>query len=409
VQENSNLRPQPYQPIPTRQLVRAVENYGKSKATVGASQQLPLIRVVFRRFTVTCNGDAGRRRQRSSIRVGKPLTPPPVMPRRRSLLIVVAVVATLIIPSPSGAWSEGGHHLIGLLAYHLLDDAEKAAFQELLAAHPRFAEDFEAPGNVANADRWRAGRAGYWPDVARDFPEYNRPNWHWEDAVTLVIGDRGAVQLPDHVTKLPRLADIDTQDLHASQAIQLCQRVMGDATETPSDRALALSWLGHLVGDVHQPCHAGSLYAAVAFPRGDRGGNSIDTKQRGNLHALWDGLLGPRYSETAENRRFGEIINDAELMARGEKAAKKMDPLDWLEESRLASVKTVYTNEVLAPVRAVVEGRAESVPEIAVSPEYLETGGRMATLRACQAGWRLAEVWRAGLIAAKETDSARRN
>lgn len=86
-------------------------------------------------------------------------------------------------------------------------------------------------------------------------------------------------------------------------------------------------------------------------------------------------------------------------MARGERAAEKMDALDWLDESRLASVKTVYTNEVLAPVRAVAEGRAESMPVVTVSPEYLETAGRMATLRACQAGWRLAEVWRAGLQA----------
>jgi hypothetical protein len=319
------------------------------------------------------------------------------------------IVALLLCPSVASAWSEGGHHLIGLIAYHLLDDEQKAAFQELLAQHPRFADDFKVPANVNDPDRWRPGRASYWPDVARDFPEYNRPNWHWEDAVTLVVGDRNAVQLPNHVTRLPRLADLDSKDLHASQAIVLCQRVMGDATETPSDRALALSWLGHLVGDVHQPCHAGSLYAAVAFPRGDRGANEIKTGQRRNMHALWDGLLGPRYSETAENRRFGEIINDAELMARGEKAAEKMDPLDWLGESRLASTKTVYTNEVLAPVRAVAEGRAEVMPAIAVSPEYLETGGRMATLRACQAGWRLARVWGEPYESCKSRVTSRRN
>lgn len=187
--------------------------------------------------------------------VGKPESPGNLMIRPKTFLPFVAVLVTLAVASPSGAWSDGGHHLIGLLAYHLLDDAEKVAFQELLAAHPRFAEDFKVPGNVANADRWRAGRAGYWPDVARRQPRYNRPDWHWEDAVTLVVGDRGAVQLPNRVTRLPRLADLDSKDLHASQAIALCQRVMGDATETPSDRATALCWLGHLVGDV-QPSPA---------------------------------------------------------------------------------------------------------------------------------------------------------
>lgn len=307
-----------------------------------------------------------------------------------------AGVILLALAPSARAWSEGGHHLIGLIAYHLLDAEQKSAFKELLAAHPRFADDFQVPSKVANADRWRAGRAGYWPDVARRQPDYNRPNWHWEDAVTLVIGDRDGVQLPRHITRLPRGANLRTDDLHASQAIALCQRVMGDATQPPSDRAIALCWLGRLVGDSHQPCHAGSLYAAVAFPRGDRGGNSVNTAQRGNLHSLWDGLLGPRYDETGENRRFAEIINDAELMARGERAAEKMDPLDWMEESRLASTKTVYTAEILGPVRAVAEGRAESMPTVSLPPEYLETAGRMATLRACQAGWRLAKVWENG-------------
>jgi hypothetical protein len=306
----------------------------------------------------------------------------------------------LLIASTAHAWSEGGHHLIGLIAYHQMTPEHQAAFQKLLAAHPRFAEDFNAPGNVANPDRWRAGRAGYWPDVARSQQAYNRPNWHWEDAVTLVVGDRAAVQLPTHVTRPPRNANLQTKDLHASQALKLCTETLGDPSKPASDRAVALCWIGHLVGDVHQPCHAGSLYAAVAYPRGDRGGNEVATSQRKNLHALWDGLLGPRYSETSENRRFAEVVNDAELMARGERSAEKMDPLDWLDESRLASLKTVYTSEVLGPVRAVSEGRAESMPTISVSPEYLETAGRMATLRACQAGWRLAEVWSAGLTGA---------
>ncbi len=108
-------------------------------------------------------------------------------------------------------------------------------------------------------------------------------------------------------------------------------------------------------------------------------------------------LLGPRYDETSENRRFAEIVNDAELMARGKRAAEKTDPLDWLEESRLASTKTVYTAEILGPVRAVAERQTDSMPTVSLSPEYLETAGRMATLRACQASWRLAKVWALGL------------
>ncbi len=57
--------------------------------------------------------------------------------------------------------------------------------------------------------------------------------------------------------------------------------------------------------------------------------------------------------------------------SRRECAAETMDPLDWLEESRLASLKTVYMSEVLRPVRAVAEGCAELMPVLSVSSEYL--------------------------------------
>lgn len=33
------------------------------------------------------------------------------------------------------------------------------------------------------------------------------------------------------------------------------------------------------------------------FPEGDRGGNEIKSRQSKNLHALWDGLLGPIWDE----------------------------------------------------------------------------------------------------------------
>jgi hypothetical protein len=72
-----------------------------------------------------------------------------------------------------------------------------------------------------------------------------------------------------------------TQSLYISQAIQLCSNTLQDQTWPGSERAIALGWLGHLVGDAPQPCHARSLYVEEIFPEGDRGANSIRTKQGG--------------------------------------------------------------------------------------------------------------------------------
>jgi hypothetical protein len=39
----------------------------------------------------------------------------------------------------------------------------------------------------------------------------------------------------------------------------------------PERRAIALAWLFHLVGDIHQPLHTAQLFT-VDYPRRDRAG-----------------------------------------------------------------------------------------------------------------------------------------
>ncbi len=61
--------------------------------------------------------------------------------------------------------------------------------------------------------------------------------------------------------------------------------VLSSGTATDGDKATSLKFLGHWVGDVHQPLH-------VSFTD-DRGGNEINVTGdcRGNLHAAWDSCL----------------------------------------------------------------------------------------------------------------------
>jgi hypothetical protein len=230
------------------------------------------------------------------------------------------LLAFLIVfqPMTVHAWSEGGHHIISLMAFDLLSAEEQSKFLEILAQHPRYLDDFVPPKGLPNHEeeqRWKVGRVGYWPDVARSQPKYNRPTWHYELGATLVIGDKAKLNVPNAPGPLPIDANMDTQDLYASQAIELCSKVLGDKLTAPTDRALALCWIGHLVADVHQPCHAGSLYMEGVFTEedGDRGANRIFTKQNRNMHALWDGLLGRDFDLADTRRRIFEITGDAEL------------------------------------------------------------------------------------------------
>jgi hypothetical protein len=317
----------------------------------------------------------------------------PVTMRR---FLVLAVLLAALLPRGVAAWSESGHHLVALLAFDELTPEEQ---QKLLAAHPRYAEDFTPPEKIRNVDRFRVGTAGYWPDLARSQPKYNRPSWHYQLGATLTLGDSSAINVPDAPGPLPPEATLEILELHIAQAVELCRRTLGAPHAEPGDRAIALCWLAHLVGDAHQPCHAGSLYAAGLFSDGDRGANSIPTRQKNNMHALWDGLLGGNYDEGAMNRRVEAIAGEPQFDALGDAALAKpdaLDPFTWLAESREAAVAHAYTHEVFGPVKEVMKEGGE-LPVIYFSESYLQQAGSLAQARAAEAGRRLAAILREGL------------
>ena len=318
-------------------------------------------------------------------------------------LIASALILVFLLPSQlCRAWSEGGHHLIAAVAFSLLTEKEQAELVAVLQKHPRYAEDFVPPEKLPNDEertRWLVGRSGYWPDVARRQPKYHRSTWHYELGASLIIGDTTKLLVPDRPGSLPLDATLETQELHIAQAIQLCRKVLSDKSQHPGDRALALCWIGHLVADAHQPCHAGSLYMESVFEKkdGDRGANSVPTKQRQNMHALWDQLLGENFALRTTRRRYAEIVTSLELKTLGEQASSKcggLDPLVWLEESRKLATEHVYTPEVLEPLNIVVRGLAEKPQEITLSEAYLKNAGKVAQIRATEAAYRLAGVWR---------------
>lgn len=72
-----------------------------------------------------------------------------------------------------------------------------------------------------------------------------------------------------------------------------------DAKASKADRAVALSWVLHLTGDITQPLHVTALMNKD-FSWGDRGGNEIRVagseraRKDVKLHKMWDdGASGP--------------------------------------------------------------------------------------------------------------------
>jgi hypothetical protein len=143
------------------------------------------------------------------------------------------------------------------------------------------------------------------------------------------------------------------------------------------------------------------MYVAGLFPEGDRGANSIPTKQKNNMHALWDSLLGERFDEGVMNRRVQWIVGKARYKELGAEVLvrpKTLDPLTWLAESREHSKHVAYTPEVLGPVKAAMDSPLAELLSINFSDAYLKQAGNLAQHRAAEAGYRLAAAWHEGLI-----------
>jgi hypothetical protein len=314
------------------------------------------------------------------------------IPMRKLRSVLVFVLAFVLTVQPALSWSEGAHHVIGLIAFDSMKPEAQKRLLEILAAHPKFSTDFKTKlKDKKQVGHFMLGTAAYWPDVARDYPEYNRPSWHYQLGATLQIGNPPKV--PSTPGRVPAGATLATNDLHITQAIELCRETLrGSAPD--SEKAIAVCWLAHLVGDAHQPCHAGSLYVEGIFPgpTGDRGANSIPTKQRRNLHAVWDGLLGTSSKANDVSRRAAEVRQDKDGWKLAEASGANLEPSQWLSESVEVSKRFVYTPDVLSAVEAAQRSGATKVETVELSEQYLKDAGAMAQRRVAVAGFRLGNL-----------------
>jgi hypothetical protein len=75
-----------------------------------------------------------------------------VKPTDQRRAIASLLLVLIVLPGESLAWSASGHHLISLIAFDLLTESEQAELLSILAAHPRYEDDFTPPLNVSNVD-----------------------------------------------------------------------------------------------------------------------------------------------------------------------------------------------------------------------------------------------------------------
>lgn len=287
-------------------------------------------------------------------------------------------------PAPAAAWTRPGHMVIAAIAFDDLEASDPAIVDRVVAlldSHPD-----RGPFEVAedrSEGRERALRlmmeCARWPDDAR-MTGYDQPSWHLEMKPVVWAGDPPAVLPEDRVA------------MDGVEAFALNARVMANRAATPSQRAVALCWVMHLAGDVHQPLHTAQLFSS-RYPNGDKAGSLqfvIDplTGRPENLHWFWDDSIH-RSGDVASVRSRAtdlERRRPRPTASPGGRRAEAADYSAWAEESRALAASVVYAS---GPVGGLSANQAN-----ALSPAYAEGAATLAEDRAAIAGYRLSDLLR---------------
>lgn len=307
---------------------------------------------------------------------------------KRFVLGSALVICSLcLVCQPCDAWNRAGHMVSGAMVYSALKRAEGAALDAwtaVLRRHPHYAQRWQTKLEAAEAserDQYLWMLAARWPDDVRGDPAYDKPEWHYIN-YAFKPSDQ-----PDGVTTVgPAAVNIVTAYRENLETLQ------SEADEPR--KAVALCWLLHLVGDVHQPLHTTKLFTTdFPAPDGDRGGTlfyirATEQAEPITLHKFWDDLiLG------SEDMR---AVRNASILLRRKYPAGTLPELtpqpaaadfrDWAETESFSLARSeVYRGGQLkgSPQRA----NAPALPE-----GYARESKRVAERRLALAAWRLAAL-----------------
>ena len=202
--------------------------------------------------------------------------------------------ASLVLSNQALGWGQTGHRVTGNIADQYLSDAAKA---QISALFPQ-----ESLAEISTyADEMRSHPSTFWKKTASP--------WHY---VSVPVGKKYAE------IGAPEEGDAYT-------ALTAFSQTLKDNDASIEDKRLALHFIVHIIGDLHQPLHAGNGT--------DRGGNDVKLKffwQDSNLHRVWDSQMidGKQLSYTEWSEWLSQKISP-------EMAAEwnEPDPLVWIEES----------------------------------------------------------------------------
>ena len=182
----------------------------------------------------------------------------------------LALAALCLLAAPAAAYWEYGHGSVARIAWEQMRPDTRRAVAALLAK----GELLDTPScPVATIEE-----ASVWADCIKPLDERfaYAYSWHYQNV---------------DVCKPFDLKSACRDGNCVSAQIDRNARLLADTGVPERERLMALAFLIHFVGDLHQPMHAGDHQ--------DLGGNRVAANYgiiggRANLHSIWDGWLAER-------------------------------------------------------------------------------------------------------------------
>lgn len=210
---------------------------------------------------------------------------------------LLMLALTAFSPVAALAWDDAGHKLTTFIAWQEMTPMARAKAVELLLATP---EDSMLSAYFSGDSRSEGARqmelfmlASTWADIVRDrkfavrYAKYHHSNWHYAD--TFWTEENGKIKL---------LGNTDAEGGKAVEKLYEFEKLLADPKASNADKGIALAWILHLAGDIHQPLHASARVTDLE-PKGDQGGNLFlltpkDTPRdkQMNLHWFMDSIVG---------------------------------------------------------------------------------------------------------------------
>jgi hypothetical protein len=218
-------------------------------------------------------------------------------------------VALTLVSTDALAWGAQGHRLVGSVAEQRLTAQTRAEVARLLANEPTPTLAAIAPW----ADELRAKDPGLGKRSS---------SWHYVN-----LGEDDCLYEAERNCRNGNCV---------VEALKTQTAILADRSRPDAERAQALKFVVHFVGDIHQPMHAGYSH--------DKGGNDFQVQFNGrgtNLHSLWDsGMLNTRKLDDAQYVQRLDALPAPRFAKRSNIDA---DAAQWAEAScRIAIAPGVY-------------------------------------------------------------------